>query len=493
MSESLSLASTSSSSGANNQNSLKIIVLGDSAVGKSKLLERFLVNAYVGARYSTYAVNIFKHTAKIDGKPIEVEFWDTAGQEKFDNIHHSYFHQAHACIMIFDATRKVTYKNLDRWYTELRDIRPHIPCLCAVNKIDSAMEVTKKSFSFPKKHDMPLYFVSAANGTNVVRLFRDAIRVALAYQSGDTEDFIDQILRELEDQRTYDNISQTVDSSLHHYENHNIDTSFLSDTTSSNIILKSSKSSTKSTCFGNRRNFSNYFFNHHHERYEKKYKFWLNLLLAEEWNYFYLLKDKFQPYDEQEKHINRINSTSKLSSILIIYLNSFVPYKSSSSFNQTLCLNHYERLYCLFNSLVEAIIFDNERNLCLNIIQRITYLINKMKDQQYEGIFIQFPSYNQRTLTLSSIDNYKTLNIMSKDKHSLVTKIQLHLILGINIQQDKHLLVLSVEQPQGSNAIHNFHFAHADRSIINEWYQLLDKYVKQAKCDYMNKYHEYRI
>ncbi|CAF4681487.1 unnamed protein product, partial [Rotaria magnacalcarata] len=76
-----------------------------------------------------------------------------------------------------------------------------------------------------------------------------------------------------------------------------------------------------------------------------------------------------------------------------------------------------------------------------------------MKDQQYEGIFIQFPSYNQRTLTLSSIDNYKTLNIMSKDKHSLVTKIQLHLILGINIQQDKHLLVLSVEQPQGSNAI----------------------------------------
>lgn len=92
----------------------------------------------------------------------------------------------------------MTYKNLDRWYTELRDIRPHIPCLCAVNKIDSAMEVTKKSFSFPKKHDMPLYFVSAADGTNVVRLFRDAIRLANAYRSGDTADFIDQILRELE-------------------------------------------------------------------------------------------------------------------------------------------------------------------------------------------------------------------------------------------------------------------------------------------------------
>ncbi|CAF4601566.1 unnamed protein product, partial [Rotaria sp. Silwood2] len=98
MTESVSLSSTSSSNTSNN-NSLKIIVLGDSAVGKSKLLERFLVNSYVGARYSTFAVNIFKHTAKIDGKPMEVEFWDTAGQEKFDNIHQSYFHQAHACIM----------------------------------------------------------------------------------------------------------------------------------------------------------------------------------------------------------------------------------------------------------------------------------------------------------------------------------------------------------------------------------------------------------
>lgn len=92
----------------------------------------------------------------------------------------------------------MTYKNLDRWYTELRDIRPYIPCVCAVNKIDAAMEVTKKAFTFPKKHDMPLYYVSAADGTNVVRMFRDAIRLANAYRSGDTADFVDQILRELE-------------------------------------------------------------------------------------------------------------------------------------------------------------------------------------------------------------------------------------------------------------------------------------------------------
>ena len=51
-------------------------------------------------------------------------------------MHASYYHQAHACIMVFDATRKQTYKNLANWYKEMRENRPSIPCLCAVNKID---------------------------------------------------------------------------------------------------------------------------------------------------------------------------------------------------------------------------------------------------------------------------------------------------------------------------------------------------------------------
>lgn len=64
------------------------------------------------------------------------DFWDTAGQERFHSLHKSYYHQAHACIMVFDATRKVTYKNLSRWHDELRQYRPEIPCFCAANKID---------------------------------------------------------------------------------------------------------------------------------------------------------------------------------------------------------------------------------------------------------------------------------------------------------------------------------------------------------------------
>ena len=52
---------------------------------------------------------------------LESPYQDTAGQERFNNLHPSYFYKAHACVMAFDVTRKVTYKNLDRWYAELQE------------------------------------------------------------------------------------------------------------------------------------------------------------------------------------------------------------------------------------------------------------------------------------------------------------------------------------------------------------------------------------
>ncbi|XP_025031906.1 rab-like protein 2A isoform X3 [Python bivittatus] len=112
-------------------------------------------------------------------------------------MHASYYHKAHACIMVFDVQRKVTYKNLSNWYKELREFRPQIPCIVVANKIDADVKATQKSFNFPRKLNLPLYFVSAADGTNVVKLFSDAIKLAVAYKRN-SEDFMDEVLKELE-------------------------------------------------------------------------------------------------------------------------------------------------------------------------------------------------------------------------------------------------------------------------------------------------------
>jgi len=158
---------------------LKIIICGDSAVGKSKLVERFLLDDYSPRTLSTYALTLFRHNSvEEDGRAFTIDFWDTAGQEQFDTLHASYYFQANACILAFDVTRKVTYKSLDRWFKEVRIHCPDIPCICVANKIDVDPPMAKKRFNFAVNHQLPFFFVSASDGTNVVRVFKEAINLA---------------------------------------------------------------------------------------------------------------------------------------------------------------------------------------------------------------------------------------------------------------------------------------------------------------------------
>ncbi len=65
-----------------------------------------------------------------------VDIWDTAGQETFNELHPSYYFEANVGVLVFDATRKITYQNLAKWYAEMRTHCPDIPCLLVANKID---------------------------------------------------------------------------------------------------------------------------------------------------------------------------------------------------------------------------------------------------------------------------------------------------------------------------------------------------------------------
>ncbi|KAG2372788.1 hypothetical protein C9374_001101 [Naegleria lovaniensis] len=177
---------------------IKVILLGDSAVGKSKLVERFLIDGYREQQQSTFALNIFTYKSKIDGEDCDIEFWDTAGQERFNNVHPSYYHQAHACILVFDD-RQITYKNLEKWYNELQTYRKGIPAIVVCNKIDLNMDVTKTTFNFASKRELPLYYVSAADGTNVVKAFTDALKLAKKCRDNPEKEFVDDVLELLKD------------------------------------------------------------------------------------------------------------------------------------------------------------------------------------------------------------------------------------------------------------------------------------------------------
>ena len=177
----------------------KIILLGDSAVGKSKLVERFLMDEYNPRQLSTYALTLFRKEVKMSessDEKVTVDFWDTAGQESFNRMHPSYYYRAHCCILVFDVTRKVTYQHLADWYGELREYCQDVPCILVANKIDVDYNVTRKEFKFAAKHNLPFFFVSAADGTNVVKVFQSAVAEAKRFKEsgGDTMSEILKIL-----------------------------------------------------------------------------------------------------------------------------------------------------------------------------------------------------------------------------------------------------------------------------------------------------------
>eukprot|EP00696_Hemimastix_kukwesjijk_P018470 gnl/Hemi2/7362_TR2506_c0_g1_i1.p1 gnl/Hemi2/7362_TR2506_c0_g1~~gnl/Hemi2/7362_TR2506_c0_g1_i1.p1 ORF type:complete len:134 (-),score=40.29 gnl/Hemi2/7362_TR2506_c0_g1_i1:16-417(-) len=128
-----------------------------------------------------------------------IDFWDTAGQERFNSMHPSYYHRAHVCVLVFDCTRKITYTNLANWYRELQTNRPGIPTVLVANKIDLAPQATSKAFAFAEKFKLPLHYVSASDGTNVVRLFQQAIQLGLQFKANPPDDFLSNVLQLLDE------------------------------------------------------------------------------------------------------------------------------------------------------------------------------------------------------------------------------------------------------------------------------------------------------
>jgi len=93
----------------------------------------------------------------------------------------------------FDVTRKITYKNLEKWYKEMRQFCPDIPVICVANKVDADPQIATKKFNFPATHKLPFFFVSAADGTNIVRIFNEAIKLAIKNK----EEPADEVMAEI--------------------------------------------------------------------------------------------------------------------------------------------------------------------------------------------------------------------------------------------------------------------------------------------------------
>ena len=97
----------------------KIVLIGDSAVGKSNLLSRFARNEFDTNSKATIGVEFQTQVVEIDGKEVKAQIWDTAGQERFRAVTSAYYRGAFGALIVYDISRRTTFDSVKRWLDEL--------------------------------------------------------------------------------------------------------------------------------------------------------------------------------------------------------------------------------------------------------------------------------------------------------------------------------------------------------------------------------------
>ena len=114
----------------------KVVIIGDSGVGKSNLLSRFTRNEFHLDSKSTIGVEFGSFIIKLDDKICKLQIWDTAGQERFRAVTRSYYRGAAGALMVYDVTRRSTYNHLSSWLTDARNLtNPNTVIFLIGNKI----------------------------------------------------------------------------------------------------------------------------------------------------------------------------------------------------------------------------------------------------------------------------------------------------------------------------------------------------------------------
>lgn len=157
----------------------KLVLIGDSGVGKSNLLSRFTKNEFNLESKSTIGVEFATKTRKLDGKVIKAQIWDTAGQERYRAITSAYYRGAVGALLVYDVTRHSTFQNVERWLKELRDhTDPNIVIMLIGNKSDLRHLVavsTNDGKTFAEKESLYFMETSALEATNVEKAFSEVL------------------------------------------------------------------------------------------------------------------------------------------------------------------------------------------------------------------------------------------------------------------------------------------------------------------------------
>ncbi|GMM48770.1 Rab family GTPase [Pichia kluyveri] len=168
---------------------LKVIILGDTEVGKTSLMQQFINGKFSQQYKATIGADFLPKDMIIDDKNITMQIWDTAGQERFQSLGVAFYRGSDCCVLVYDVTNLKSFENLTSWRDEFliqANIKDpdNFPFIIIGNKID--LEEGKRLISTKKAQalsnslgNLPYFETSAKESVNIDQAFEVVARCAL--------------------------------------------------------------------------------------------------------------------------------------------------------------------------------------------------------------------------------------------------------------------------------------------------------------------------
>jgi small GTP-binding protein len=164
----------------NDENVFKVLLLGDSTVGKTCFLMKYTDKTFQEIHMSTIGLDYRLKSMKLkNGKTVKLQIWDTAGQDRFRSITKNYYKSANGIIVIYDVTSLQTYENVKIWIEQIREEAPqNVVIYLAGNKIDLEEErkvKTEEGKKLAEEYGFPFLETSAKNDININETFENLV------------------------------------------------------------------------------------------------------------------------------------------------------------------------------------------------------------------------------------------------------------------------------------------------------------------------------
>lgn len=174
----------------------KLILIGDSGVGKSNILTRYVRDEFKSDTKSTVGVEFGSKRVTINNTKIKAQIWDTAGQERYRSITSTYYKGSIGAFIVYDISQRSSFEGIDRWYNEMKNYSdPNISIILVGNKCDleDKREVSKEAGqSKAKALGMPFFETSALMNIQIDLAFNDLIEDILLNNDKNNDDNINE-------------------------------------------------------------------------------------------------------------------------------------------------------------------------------------------------------------------------------------------------------------------------------------------------------------